>query len=49
MLRFRGSDLSFKEVAVTLHGVDHNPEGIAFSKGCLYIAWYVITTVHLVP
>ena len=40
VLQFKGLDLTFRCVAVKLPQCYTNPEGICFSKCCLYVAWY---------
>ncbi len=38
VLRFSASSLSYLSTTARMTGSEDSPEGIAFSKGCLYVA-----------
>ena len=38
ILRFSPNDLSYVSTAARMKSTEESPEGIAFSKGCMYVA-----------
>ena len=38
VLKFSPSDLSYVSISAQMNSEEKSPEGIAFSKGCMYIA-----------